>query len=110
MEIVNQEVELYAQAHSSNSSKLVDEIYEWTVTNCKDSRMLSGRFQISILRLLAMSINAKRILEIGMFTGYSALAMAEVLPDNGELITIDIELERKQIAQLFLIEARIKTS
>ena len=101
MEVVNQKIEEYAQQHSSNSSNLVDEIYDWTVGNCEGSRMLSGQFQVSILRLLARSINAIRILEIGMFTGYSALAMAEVLPDDGELITIDIEPKRKQIAQSF---------
>lgn len=63
--------------------------------------MLSGAMQAAVLQLLVRASNARRILEIGMFTGYSALTMAEALPEDGELITLDIDLEMQRIAQSF---------
>jgi caffeoyl-CoA O-methyltransferase len=52
--------------------------------------MLTGRIEGRLLKLLALLIGARRILEIGTFSGYSALSMAEALPENGELITCDV--------------------
>ncbi len=101
MNFINKNIEAYAQTHSERTSTRVSEIYDWTVENSEESRMLSGELQVAVLRLLARSINAKRALEIGMYTGYSALAVAEVLPDDGELITLDIEPEREIIAREF---------
>ncbi len=101
MNIIDPKIEAYAEIHSERSSNLVAEIHQWTVANCDESQMLSGELQIAVLRLLARSIGAKRVLEIGMFTGYSALAVAEVLPEHGELITLDIEAEREHIARGF---------
>ena len=63
--------------------------------------MLSGALQAAVLRLLALSAGAKRVLEIGMFTGYSALSVAEVLPDDGQLITLDIDEEWESIARSY---------
>ncbi len=101
MNFVDQKIEAYAQEHSERSSRLTAEIHDWTVENSADSRMLSGELQVAVLRLLARSIGARRVLEIGMYTGYSALAVAEVLPDNGQLITLDIEPARETIARCF---------
>ena len=83
---------------------LVKEIHDWTTENTDDHRMLSGALQAAALRLLALSAGARRVLEIGMFTGYSALSVAEVLPDDGQLITLDIDEERESIARSFLTE------
>ena len=82
-------------------SSLVDTIHQWTVDNTNQPNMLSGPLQMSVLQLLALSLQASRILEIGMFTGYSALAMAEMLPAEGQLITLDIDEERGKIARSF---------
>ena len=101
MNFVDELVEKYAQSHSQQTSALVNEIYNWTVANSDMSRMLSGALQGAVLQFLARAVKAKNILEIGMFTGYSALTMAETLPDDGRLITLDIEPEREQIAQSF---------
>ena len=100
------EIEAYAEAHSDSASDLVKEIYDWTTKNTDDHRMLSGALQAAVLRLLALSAGARRVLEIGMFTGYSALSVAEVLPDDGQLITLDIDEERESIARSFLTEVR----
>lgn len=101
MNIIDKQIEAYAETHSERTSNLVAEIYRWTVDHCDDSQMLSGELQVAILRLLARMVGAKRVLEIGMFTGYSALAVAEVLPEDGELITLDIETEREPVARGF---------
>ena len=95
------EIDAYAEAHSDSASDLVKEIHDWTTENTDDHRMLSGALQGAVLRLLALSVGAKRVLEIGMFTGYSALSVAEVLPDDGQLITLDIDEERESIARSY---------
>ncbi len=101
MNFIDENVEVYALAHSQQPSELVQSIDDWTVANTDAPRMLSGAMQGAVLRLLVRMVSARRILEIGMFTGYSALTMAEVLPDDGELITLDIEQERESIARGF---------
>ncbi len=101
MNFVDKAIEAYAQRHSQPMSNAVKRIDDWTRQHSDESQMLSGALQVAILQLLALSVRAARILEIGMFTGLSALAMAEVLPDDGELITLDIEPEREKIARGF---------
>ncbi len=101
MNFIDEKIEAYAETHSEQSSELVTEIHDWTVENSDMSRMLSGGLQAAVLRLLARSVGAKRALEIGMFTGYSALAVAEVLPQDGELITLDIDPDSEAIARSF---------
>ena len=101
MNLVDEKIETYATNHSQPTSALTNQVYEWTTENTDAPMMLSGPLQVSLLQLLAQSVNARRILEIGMFTGYSALAMAEVLPDDGQLITLDVDDEREGIARNF---------
>lgn len=101
MDFIDKNIEAYAEAHSDSSSRLVKEIHDWTTENTDSFRMLSGSLQAAVLRFLALSIGARRVLEIGMFTGYSALSVAEVLPDDGQLITLDIDEERESIARSF---------
>ena len=60
-----------------------------------------GPLEGALLRLLVRLTSAKRVLEIGMFTGYSALAMAEALPENGRLITCDVNVETTAIAKRY---------
>ena len=101
MNFIDENIESYAEQHSERTSDLVAEIHRWTVSHSEESRMLSGELQVAVLRMLARSIGARRVLEIGMFTGYSALAVAEVLPTDGQLITLDIEPDREAIARGF---------
>ena len=101
MNFIDKAVEAYAQAHSTEPSALVNHIFDWTVENSDYPQMLTGPLQGGVVRMLVQISNARRILEIGMFTGYSALAMAEVMPEDGELITLDIKREREAIARSF---------
>jgi caffeoyl-CoA O-methyltransferase len=67
--------------------------------------MMVGPLEGSLLRLLVRLMAAKRVLEIGMFTGYSALAMAEALPEDGKLITCDVNPETSEIARRYFAES-----
>jgi caffeoyl-CoA O-methyltransferase len=67
--------------------------------------MMVGPLEGALLKLLIRLTGAKRVLEIGMFTGYSALAMAEGLPEDGQLITCDVNPETTEIARRYFAES-----
>lgn len=99
--IVPEAIDAYAAAHSSDHSPLLEELQAYTLAHCKQPQMLVGRLEGALLRLLVKLTGARRVLEIGLFTGYSALSMAEALPDDGELISCDRDPETSRIAQSF---------
>lgn len=101
MDIVNKEIEAYARAHCQPEPALLQELTKVTVETLEKSRMLSGHTEGRLLKLLAQLIGARRILEIGTFSGYSGLCMAEALPDDGELITCDIDTKSLAVARSF---------
>src|SRR5690348_8403677 len=99
MEIVNREVERYAEAHSQPLPAVLEELTATTRERLgRRAGMISGPLTGGLLQLLAASVRARRILEIGMFTGFSALMMAAALPDDGELIACDVNPETNAIA------------
>jgi caffeoyl-CoA O-methyltransferase len=89
----------YCTAHSQTTSTVLQELHEATHARTDMPIMLVGPLEASFLRMLVSLTGAQRILEIGTFTGYSALAMAEALPDHGELITLDVSAETTAIGQ-----------
>ena len=91
MKFVNEDIEKYAFDHSSHPSKDCEALESYTRENEPMSRMLIGKLEASFLRMLIKLSGAKNIVEFGTYTGYSALSMAEVLPQNGVIHTIDIE-------------------
>ena len=95
------DLERYCEAHSSMPSALCAEIDSYTQANFELARMIIGGYHASFLQMLIKTTQAKRVLEIGTFTGYSALAMAEVLPADGEVVTIDINSETTELARSF---------
>ncbi|MSP23684.1 MAG: methyltransferase [Myxococcales bacterium] len=80
---------------------IFDELREHTYAHVALPQMQVGRVEGSLLRMLAKLIGARRILEIGTFTGFSALCMAEALPDDGVLCTCEISAEVAAVAQRF---------
>ena len=100
--IVPEAIAAYCVAHSSPPSKLASELEQYTIEHCSYSQMLTGAWGGELLRLLIGATGARRALEIGLFTGYSALTMAEALPEDGELISCDIDPETTKIARRFL--------
>jgi len=101
MPLVSEEIEKYCLEVSTKPSKICDELFDYTTKNVPNSGMLIGPQVGSLLQFLVRAVQAKRVLEIGCFTGYSALAMAEALPESGELITMDVNEETTKIGQDF---------
>ncbi|MGI9552677.1 MAG: O-methyltransferase [Aurantibacter sp.] len=86
-------LEEYIAAHSEEEPQLLMELTRETYLKVVRPRMISGHFQGRVLSLLSKIINPKNILEIGTYTGYSAICLAEGIQKNGELHTIDINAE-----------------
>jgi caffeoyl-CoA O-methyltransferase len=97
MEILNEQLQRYAELHSTAENDLLKSINRDTHANVLMPRMLSGHLQGRVLSMISQMIRPKVILEIGTYTGYSALCLAEGLAQGGKIITIDIneELEEK---------------
>lgn len=93
MKFVDENIENYAISKSNRPSQFVIGLGEETRANVPMSMMLVGEMEGSLLGFLVRSLRVKRVLEIGTYTGYSALCMAENLPQDGEVITLDIDDE-----------------
>ncbi len=91
MDFIDEDIENYAWEHTESDGDLLQALTEETHANLELPQMLTGRIEGRFLKLLARLVGARRILEIGTFSGYSALSMAEGLPEDGELITCDVD-------------------
>ena len=89
MDFVDKNIEKYVEALSDKESPLLKEINEYTINHVHQPRMLSGHLQGRILSFISKIINPNKILEIGTFTGYSTLCLAEGLKKNGTIQTIE---------------------
>jgi caffeoyl-CoA O-methyltransferase len=101
MDKVAKDAERYAAAHTSPMSPLLEEIERFTLNKTSRPSMLTGRVEGRFLQMIVQLSGARRIVDIGTFTGYSALAMAEVLPDDGEIITLERDPAHADIAREF---------
>ena len=108
MNFISPELEHYAGIHTSQESELLARINRETHLEVLQPRMLSGHLQGRLLSLLSSLLKPKRILEIGTYTGYSALCLAEGLPDNGKLITIDVNEELQARVQGYFNDSSYK--
>lgn len=102
--LVLPEIEAYAEAHSASESDVCRALREETYCAMELPQMLVGPLEGAFLKMMAQLIRARKVLEIGMFTGYSALGFAEVLPEDGVVITCEIDpapaaLARKYFAR-----------
>lgn len=101
MDIVAKEAEEYAAAHTTPMSALLEEIEHFTLTGTPYPSMLTGRVEGRFLQLVAQLTGARHVIDIGTFTGYSALAMAEAIPEDGDVLTIENDPNHAKIAQGF---------
>jgi caffeoyl-CoA O-methyltransferase len=101
MEFLPPHIDDYAEKHTSNHSDLLEEVFRHTVSHVSKPRMISGKIQGRFLSMLSHLINPKYILEVGTYTGYSALCLAEGLDPQGELHTIDNNDELKELQENF---------
>jgi len=99
MDFLPADLTAYADAHTSPESEVLCRLNRETHAKVLHSRMLSGHFQGRLLSMLVHMMRPRRILEIGTYTGYSALCLAEGLADDGLLITLDKNGELEDIAR-----------
>jgi caffeoyl-CoA O-methyltransferase len=93
MHFISQDLEDYIEQHSQNEPELLVQLNRETYQKVLQPRMLSGHFQGRVLSMLSKLICPSNILEIGTYTGYSALCLCEGMQENGVLHTIDIKEE-----------------
>ncbi len=93
MNFIPDDIDNYVVAHSENEPQLLQELNRETYQKILQPRMLSGHFQGRVLSMISKLVNPKSILEIGTYTGYSAICLAEGLKADGQLHTIDINEE-----------------
>ena len=93
MDFLPDKIDQYVEQHSENEPELLQQLNRETHLKILQPRMLSGAYQGRVLSMISKLVNPKHILEIGTYTGYSALCLAEGMQPNGELHTIDINEE-----------------
>lgn len=106
--MINPELEKYAEEHSLKESDLLYRLNRETHIKVLMPRMLSGAMQGKLLEMLSCMIRPKQILEIGTYTGYSAICLAKGLPADGVLHTIEKNPELESIAKKYFAEAEIE--
>jgi caffeoyl-CoA O-methyltransferase len=95
----------YVEDHSAPEPELLTRLRGETQANLPDPQMQVGRVEGALLRLLVAISGARRVLEIGTYSGYSALAMASALPEGGRLVTCDIDPEATKVARRYFDES-----
>jgi len=107
MEILNPLAEEYCTRFSSNQDVLLQEIEAHTNHHHGHAHMLSGKWQGKFLEMISLMINPTKVLEIGSFTGFSALCLSKGLTTNGHLHTIEIREEDAKTAQQFFEKSSV---
>ena len=105
MNLINKDIIDYIESNSQIEPVLLQELYRETHLTILNPRMLSGAYQGRILSIISKLLKPKRVLEIGTYTGYSALCIAEGLDKNGIIDTIDINEELYEIQKKFFEKA-----
>jgi len=103
--IVEPKVEEYAEAHTTPDGELFERLAEETRAKTTAPQMMVGRIEGQFLARLVRLSGARRILELGTFTGYSSISMASALPADGRIITCDIDPETMGIARRYMDES-----
>jgi caffeoyl-CoA O-methyltransferase len=101
VDIIHPRIQAYAETFSSPEDDLLKEIAAFTEQNHPEHHMLSGHLQGKLLEMISRMIQPKRILEIGTFTGYSALCLAKGLSGDGRLHTVELRENDAAIAKGF---------
>jgi caffeoyl-CoA O-methyltransferase len=103
--IVNDQVEQYAEEHTTPVGDLFERLADETRAKTTAPQMMVGRIEGQFLARLVRLTGAKRILELGTFTGYSSISMASELPPDGRIITCDIDPDATAIARSYMDES-----
>ena len=109
MELINAKAEQYAKINTSALDELLSEIEMYTLANHPHAQMLSGHVQGKVLEFISKMIAPKRILEIGTFTGFSALCLAKGLTGTGKLVTVELSADDAATAEKYFAKAGMKS-
>lgn len=105
MDFIPDDLQKYVADHTSPESKLLQQITRDTQAKILMPRMLSGHVQGRFLSMISHLVRPRHILEVGTYTGYSAICLAEGLPVDGKLVTIDINEELESRVRNYFLEA-----
>jgi caffeoyl-CoA O-methyltransferase len=105
--IVEPQVEEYAEAHTSPDGDLFERLAAETREKSEIPQMMVGKLEGQFLGFLVRATGARRVLELGTFTGYSSISMARALPDGGRIVTCDVNEETTAIARRYAEEAGV---
>jgi predicted O-methyltransferase YrrM len=99
--IVPDEIDAYADAHTTQPPELLRELAAETLQTMSAPQMLTGTVEGRFLEQLVFALQAKRVLELGTFTGYSSLSMAAGLPEDGHIDTCEVSEEHAEVARRY---------
>jgi predicted O-methyltransferase YrrM len=105
MEFIADNLDQYVCAHSENEPEILADLNRRTHVSVIQPRMLSGHYQGRVLSMLSHMIQPEKVLEIGTYTGYSALCLAEGLKEKGHLTTIDVNEELEDFVASYIEKA-----
>jgi caffeoyl-CoA O-methyltransferase len=103
--IVDDDVERYAEEHTTPPEPLLAELAEETRASLRLPGMLTGTIEGRFLELLVYSVGARRVLELGTYSGYSALSMAAGLPEGGHIDTCEVDETHAAVARRYIEQA-----
>lgn len=106
MDISDKEIEEYTLNHTSEEPDIVKELVKASEENLEFTDMMSGRQVGTLLRFFVQLVKPKRILEVGTFTGYSTLMMAEDLPEGGEILTLEMNPRYQKVSKVFFSQPK----
>jgi predicted O-methyltransferase YrrM len=105
MEFIDAKLDDYVCAHTENEPQVLADLNRQTHVSILQPRMLSGHYQGRLLSMLSHMIQPKRVLEIGTYTGYSALCFTEGLQQGGKVTTIDVNEELEDFVREYIEKA-----
>ena len=103
--IVPDEIDAYAEAHTTPPPGLLASLAEETKASLRSPQMLTGTVEGRFLELLVYALGARRVLELGTYSGYSALSMATGLPDGGHIDTCEADETHAAVAQRYIAQS-----
>ena len=103
--IVSEEIERYAEEHTTPHPELLQRLAEETKATLDRPQMLTGTIEGRFLEFIVYMTGARRILELGTYSGYSAISMAAALPAGGRIDTCEMEEEHAAVARRYVEEA-----
>jgi caffeoyl-CoA O-methyltransferase len=106
-ELVRADVEAYAQDHSTSESDCCRALREETIRTMEYAEMIVGPLEGAVLKMMVRLVGGSRVLELGMFTGYSALCFAEALPEEGVVITCEVDEQAAAIARRYFARSPV---